>query len=391
MLEMFKKREPPRRADEDADEHNAVEPALPGHDRDASSSRCGSSRRRRRARRGNRIGAAGMPIAIVVTLRADGLARATGRSRSAMAIGGAFGAVARAPGEDDRDAADGGAVQRRRRRRGGARRARGVPQSRARARAICRSTSRSRSSLSALIGSISFAGSMVAFAKLQELISGPADHLSGPAVRATRSLFAAVVALGVAIVAGAEEQWLLVRRARRRARSSASSSSCPIGGADMPVVISLLNAFTGLAAAATGFELENNVLIVSGMLVGASGTLLTLMMGRAMNRSIANVLFGAFGQVAAGGGAAAAARRRHRALGDRRGRRGHARLRAARSSSCPGYGLAVAQAQHDVRAARRPARGEGRRGHVRDPPGRRPDAGPHERAARRGERALSDS
>ena len=75
----------------------------------------------------------------------------------------------------------------------------------------------------------------------------------------------------------------------------------PIGGADMPVVISLLNAFTGLAAAATGFELENNVLIVAGTLVGASGTLLTLMMGRAMNRSIANVLFGAFGQVSRGG------------------------------------------------------------------------------------------
>ena len=73
----------------------------------------------------------------------------------------------------------------------------------------------------------------------------------------------------------------------------------PIGGADMPVVISLLNAFTGLAAAATGFELENNVLIVTGMLVGASGTLLTMMMGQAMNRSIANVLFGAFGQVQA--------------------------------------------------------------------------------------------
>jgi len=84
----------------------------------------------------------------------------------------------------------------------------------------------------------------------------------------------------------------------------------PIGGADMPVVIALLNAFTGLAAAATGFELENNVLIVSGMLVGASGTLLTVLMGRAMNRSIANVLFGAFGQLtpsAAGAPAGAAA------------------------------------------------------------------------------------
>ena len=101
----------------------------------------------------------------------------------------------------------------------------------------------------------------------------------------------------------------------------------PIGGADMPVVISLLNAFTGLAAAATGFELENNVLIVSGMLVGASGTMLTLLMGRAMNRSITNVLFGAFGQVSAGAAAATRRRRRHGALGDGRRRRGDARVR----------------------------------------------------------------
>src|SRR5205085_6790851 len=81
----------------------------------------------------------------------------------------------------------------------------------------------------------------------------------------------------------------------------------PIGGADMPVVISLLNAFTGVAAAATGFVLNQNVLIVSGMLVGASGTLLTLMMARAMGRSVANVFFGAFGklQVSEAGTAAA--------------------------------------------------------------------------------------
>ena len=161
----------------------------------------------------------------------------------------------------------------------------------------------------------------------------------------------------------------------------------PIGGADMPVVISLLNAFTGLAAAATGFELENNVLIVAGMLVGASGTLLTLMMGRAMNRSIANVLFGAFGQVAPAAAASAA------------GDGGVVRSASAEDVAVmlayahkvavvPGYGLAVAQAQHDVRAARRPARGEGRRGHVRHPPRRRPHARPHERAARRGERPL---
>ena len=124
----------------------------------------------------------------------------------------------------------------------------------------------------------------------------------------------------------------------------------PIGGADMPVVISLLNAFTGLAAAATGFELENNVLIVSGMLVGASGTLLTILMGRAMNRSIANVLFGAFGQIAP---------RRPRAAAG--GVDGQVRSTSAEDVAVmlayankvvfvPGYGMAVAQAQHDVRA-----------------------------------------
>jgi NAD(P) transhydrogenase subunit beta len=123
----------------------------------------------------------------------------------------------------------------------------------------------------------------------------------------------------------------------------------PIGGADMPVVISLLNAFTGLAAAATGFVLHNNVLIVSGMLVGASGTLLTMKMGHAMNRSIANVLFGAFGKIAAGPAAAAA---------DTNG--GSVRSTTAddvavmlayaqRVVIVPGYGLAVAQAQHEVR------------------------------------------
>ena len=123
----------------------------------------------------------------------------------------------------------------------------------------------------------------------------------------------------------------------------------PIGGADMPVVISLLNAFTGLAVAASGFELENNVLIVAGMLVGASGTLLTILMGRAMNRSIANVLFGAFGQVSESAAAVAAG-----------SDGGSVRSAGAEDVAVmlayaqkvvfvPGYGLAVAQAQHDVR------------------------------------------
>jgi NAD(P) transhydrogenase subunit beta len=123
----------------------------------------------------------------------------------------------------------------------------------------------------------------------------------------------------------------------------------PIGGADMPVVISLLNAATGLAASATGFVLSNTVLIVAGMLVGASGTLLTLLMAKAMNRSVTNVLFGAFGQVQAGAGTG---------MRTDDGRTVRAttpedvavQLSFARKVVVvPGYGMAVAQAQHDVR------------------------------------------
>ena len=202
--------------------------------------------------------------------------------------------------------------------------------------------------LSAIIGSISFAGSMIAFAKLQELIGG--RPIVYPLQQPLNGLlFAGVVAAGIAIAAGAEQQWLIWALVGGAALFGVLFV-LPIGGADMPVVISLLNAFTGLAAAATGFELENNVLIVSGMLVGASGTLLTVLMGRAMNRSIANVLFSAFGQVApSAAGAAAGATD------------GEVRSASAEDVAVmlayahkvvfvPGYGMAVAQAQHDVRA-----------------------------------------
>src|SRR5262249_4704561 len=109
-------------------------------------------------------------------------------------------------------------------------------------------------------------------------------------------VLAIALCCGIAILAGAEEQWLLIVLLLA-ALAFGVLFVLPIGGADMPVVISLLNACTGLAAAATGFVLHNNVLIVSGALVGASGTLLTILMGRAMNRSLTNVLFGAFGAV----------------------------------------------------------------------------------------------
>ena len=202
--------------------------------------------------------------------------------------------------------------------------------------------------LSAIIGSISFSGSLVAFAKLQELIRG--RPIVYPLQQPTNALvFAGVLAVGIAIAAGVEQQWLIWALIGGSALFGVLFV-LPIGGADMPVVISLLNAFTGLAAAATGFELENNVLIVSGMLVGASGTFLTIMMGRAMNRSIANVLFGAFGQLAPATAAAAAG-----------ATDGQVRSASAEDVAVmlayahkvvfvPGYGMAVAQAQHDVRA-----------------------------------------
>jgi NAD(P) transhydrogenase subunit beta len=201
--------------------------------------------------------------------------------------------------------------------------------------------------LSALIGSISFAGSMVAFAKLQELIQGrPIVYPGQQLVNAL--VISATVAAGVAIVAGAEQQWLIVALICG-ALLFGVLFVLPIGGADMPVVISLLNAFTGLAAAATGFELENNVLIVSGMLVGASGTLLTVLMGRAMNRSIANVLFGAFGQVSTGAAAAAAGTDGGTVRSASTDDVAVMLAYAHKVVFVPGYGMAVAQAQHDVR------------------------------------------
>ncbi|MCP9487270.1 MAG: NAD(P)(+) transhydrogenase (Re/Si-specific) subunit beta [Gaiellaceae bacterium MAG52_C11] len=201
--------------------------------------------------------------------------------------------------------------------------------------------------LSALIGAISFSGSLVAFAKLQELIQGrPITYAGQQLVNAL--VLVGAVGCGVAIVAGAESEWLLVALIAG-ALAFGTLFVLPIGGADMPVVISLLNAFTGLAAAATGFELENNVLIVSGALVGASGTLLTLLMGKAMNRTIGNVLFGAFGKVVAGSAATAVSDDGRTVRATTADDVAIMLTYARRVVVVPGYGLAVAQAQHDVR------------------------------------------
>jgi proton-translocating NAD(P)+ transhydrogenase subunit beta len=200
--------------------------------------------------------------------------------------------------------------------------------------------------LSGLIGSISFSGSLVAFAKLQELLSGRPIVFRGQNIVNTAILLGAA-GLGVALVAGVDEEWALVALLAL-ALVFGVMFVLPIGGADMPVVISLLNAFTGLAASATGFVLDSTVLIVSGMLVGASGTLLTLMMAKAMNRSVANVLFGAFGQVQAGAGGPR--EDDGRTVRSTTPEDVAVQLSFARKVIVvPGYGMAVAQAQHDVR------------------------------------------
>src|SRR5438128_301565 len=297
------------------------------------------------ARRGNQIGAVGMLIAIAVTF-AQSKVVSYWEIVVGMAVGGSFGAVAarrvKMTAMPQMVALFNGVG-------GGAAALVSWAEFHNRAPAagtLSRDISASIA-LSARIGSVSFAGSMVAFAKLQELIRGRPITYPGQQVGNTIVLVAAVGA-GVALVAGQEKQWL-IWLLLAAAAGFGILFVLPIGGADMPVVISLLNAFTGLAAAATGFELENNVLIVSGMLVGASGTLLTLLMSRAMNRSIANVLFGAFGQITPQAAATAAATNG-----------GSVRSASAEDVAVmlayahkvvivPGYGMAVAQAQHEVR------------------------------------------
>jgi NAD(P) transhydrogenase subunit beta len=198
-----------------------------------------------------------------------------------------------------------------------------------------------------LVGSVSFAGSMIAFAKLQELLSGRPITYPGQQV-GNAVVFAGAIAVG-AVAMATVSFWLLVVMVLL-ALLFGVLFVLPIGGADMPVVISLLNAFTGLAAAATGFVLHSNVLIVSGMLVGASGTLLTMLMGRAMNRSIANVLFGAFGKVVAAPGPAGVAGSDGVSVRSTTADDVAVMLAyAQRVVVVPGYGLAVAQAQHEVR------------------------------------------
>ena len=199
---------------------------------------------------------------------------------------------------------------------------------------------------SIVIGSVSFAGSMVAFAKLQELMTG--TPITYPGQQLVNGLIAAaIIGFVIAVLAIASIPFSFLSL-MLLALILGVAFVLPIGGADMPVVISLLNAFTGLAVAASGFTLNNFALIVAGTLVGASGSLLTKLMSDAMGRSLGNVLFGAFGQVRASSGAAAGKEGRTvrtASIEDLATLLAYSR----RVIIVPGYGLAVAQAQHAVR------------------------------------------
>ena len=201
-------------------------------------------------------------------------------------------------------------------------------------------------SLTAIIGAISFSGSIIAYLKLQEVMTGRPIVYPGQQIVNGLLLLVILVSAGLVVAGHDPVTWLSI--ALGGALVLGVLFTLPIGGADMPVIISLLNSFTGLAAALTGFVLNNNVLIISGALVGASGTLLTLMMGKAMNRSVANVLFGAFGAVTtstASSGGTNAANVRSLSADDV----GAMLAYASQVVVVPGYGMAVAQAQHSIR------------------------------------------
>ena len=198
----------------------------------------------------------------------------------------------------------------------------------------------------AIVGSVSFWGSLVAFGKLQGLVPGRPISLGRPQQLVNALALVAALACAIAIGFGGSAE-LLIIGTLVFAAALGLLVVLPIGGADMPVVISLLNALTGLSAAAAGLALNNTAMIVAGMIVGASGSILTNLMAKAMNRSIPAIVAGGFG----GGGVAAGGRE----LGDKTIRETNAADAAVQMAYgnevivVPGYGMAVAQAQHTVR------------------------------------------
>jgi NAD(P) transhydrogenase subunit beta len=200
----------------------------------------------------------------------------------------------------------------------------------------------------AIVGSVSFWGSNIAFGKLQEILPGRPISLGSAQQIVNLVLLILAVAAGVDLVSGAHSELIFIGMLVCAALLG-NAVVLPIGGADMPVVISMLNAFTGLSAAATGIALDNTALIVAGMIVGASGSILTNLMAVAMNRSIPSIIAGGFG----GGGAVEGASGAGEHAGTVRSTSAaDAAIQLAYANLVmvvPGYGMAVAQAQHAVR------------------------------------------
>ncbi|WP_339779556.1 NAD(P)(+) transhydrogenase (Re/Si-specific) subunit beta [uncultured Thalassospira sp.] len=199
--------------------------------------------------------------------------------------------------------------------------------------------------LGVAIGAITFTGSLVAFGKLQGLVSGTPVQFSGQHLL-NLAIAIAIVVVGIIFVTTESHTafWLAVILAL----VLGITLIIPIGGADMPVVVSMLNSYSGWAACGIGFTLQNNALIITGALVGASGAILSYIMCKGMNRSIFNVILGGFGVEA--GGAAVAGGDADRPV--KSGSSDDASFIMKNASSViivPGYGMAVAQAQHALR------------------------------------------
>jgi NAD(P) transhydrogenase subunit beta len=208
----------------------------------------------------------------------------------------------------------------------------------------------------AIVGSVSFWGSNIAFGKLQEILPGRPIKLPGQTF-VNLGLFLVAVVSAIVLAAGTHSQALFILGILVAAAILGNMVVLPIGGADMPVVISLLNAFTGLSAAATGIALNNTALIVAGMIVGASGSILTNLMAKAMNRSVPAIVAGGFGGAVAApvGAGIEGGTVRSTSAQDVAIQLSYARLVVI----APGYGMAVAQAQHAVRELERALEAKG--------------------------------
>ncbi len=234
-----------------------------------------------------------------------------------------------------------------------------------------------------LLGSLTFTASLMAFGKLQEILPQRPITYKGQNF-VNLGILGVAILLGVGLVLNPTNTTLFPVMVIL-AFTFGIMLIVPIGGADMPTVIALLNSYAGLSAAAMGFALDNKLLIIAGSLDGASGLILSIIMCKAMNRSFANVLFGAFGQIQTGPAGKVEAKPVKSATNE------EAAAILANASLVvviPGYGMAVAQAQHKVRELHDVLAKKGVEGGLRHSSGGRPHARAHERPARRGRRAL---